>query len=316
MGRKGLIFLLLFFICSCKAERFNPVDPKSPYFRDQGAIVGTVYDWNAGYVEGARIELKPGLAFAISDASGQYQMSRTPTGSHAAVATRYWFCPETLQIEVFPASTAVVNFRLDHLPIFSDIRAATHNDNNIAGNDLYAVFFARVYDTDGWVWSDSVYCNIDSSLIWPMKDLGGDSFSLTLPEESLPDSSLEYLIGKRFTLLAIDNAGRSSVSDSFAVYRIIYEVPIALSPILYAPQNPVTFKWFRIDTLIEHTYTLTVEQIDSPDSVWVVEGIPSSSGEYFLPNRLPSGGSFRWCIKAVDTFGNSSRSRFEFFRVD
>ncbi|TET44459.1 carboxypeptidase regulatory-like domain-containing protein [candidate division TA06 bacterium] len=317
LRRTGLAVLLLFFICSCRAERFNPLDPESPRFKDEWVVAGTVRDWNSGYIEGVRIELKPGLMSGVTDGTGEYEIKKVPRGSYTAVASKEFCSAETIQVEVVPGSPTIVDFKLDRLPVFSQIRATTHDDSISTGNDLYAIFSAKVLDPDGWVLSDSVFLSLDTSMVWPMRDLGSDSFGLTLPDDSLPGNNLEYLIGRDLVLLATDNAGRRSISDSFGITRIIYDIPVALSPIIYAPQNPVTFKWSGIDVEFEFTYTLTVEQINPPENkIWVVEGISSNSTNYPLKDTLTLGGTFLWCMKALDSFDNSSRSRFELFTVD
>jgi hypothetical protein len=307
----------LLLLCSCKADRLNPLDPKSPRFKDQWVVAGTVRDWNSGYVDGARIELRPGLMSGVTNSAGEYEIEKVPRGSYVAVASKDFCSAETIQVEVIPGSPTAVDFRLDWLPAFSGIRATTHDDSMSSGNELYALFSAKVTDPDGWVLSDSVFLSLDTSMVWPMRDLGSDSFSLTLPDDSLPGSNLEYLIGRNLTLLATDNTGRRSISDAFGITRIIYDIPVALSPVGYAPQNPVTFKWSGIDVKFEFTYTLTVEQIDPPDDkTWGKEGISSDSTSFFLNDTLTLGGTHRWCIRTVDSFGNTSRSGFEFFTVD
>lgn len=317
LGKRGLAALLLFLLCSCRAERFNPLDPRSPQFRDQWVVAGTVRDWNSGYIDGARIELRPGLMSGVTNGAGEYEIEKVPKGSYTALASKVSCSSETIQVEVIPGSPTIVDFTLDRLPVFSQIRATTHDDSISTGNDLYAFFFAKVTDPDGWVLSDSVFLCLDTSMIWTLKDLGSDSFSLTLPDDSLPGNNLEYLIGRELTLTATDNTGRRSISDPFGITRIIYDIPVALSPLYYAPQNPVTFKWSGIDVEFEFSYALVVEQIDPPDNkTWIKEGIPSDQTSYFLNDTLTLGGTFRWCMKAVDSFGNTSRSRFELFTVD
>ena len=317
LNSRGFAVLLLLLLCSCRAERLNPLDPKSPRFKDQWVVAGTVRDWNSGHIDGARIELKLGLMSGVTDSAGEYEIEKVPKGSYTAVASKASCSSETTQIEVIPGSPTIVDFELDRLPVFSQIRVTTHDDSITAGNDLYAVFSAKVTDPDGWVLSDSVFLCLDTSMIWTLKDLGGDSFSLILPDDSLPDSNLEYLIGRNLTLTASDNTGRRSISDPFAVTRIIYDIPVALSPVSYAPQNPVTFKWSGIDVEFEFTYTLAVEQIDPPDhKTWVRQEISSDSTSFFLDDTLTLGGTHMWCIRTVDSFGNTSRSRFELFTVD
>ena len=314
---RGLAVLLLLLLCSCRAERLNPLDPKSSRFKDQWVVAGTVRDWNSGYIDGARIELKPGLMSDVTNSAGEFEIEKVPQGSYTAVASKPFCSSETTQIEVIPGSPTIVDFKLDRLPVFSQIRATTHNDSSSLGNDLYAVFSAKVTDPDGWVLSDSVFLSLDTSMIWTLKDLGSDSFSLTLPDDSLPGNNLEYLIGRNLTLIATDNTGNRSISDPFGITRIIYDIPVGLSPQVYAPQNPVTFKWSGIDVEFEFTYTLAVEQMDPPENkIWVKEGISSDSTSWPLTDTLTFGGAFRWCMKAVDSFENSSRSRFVRFTVD
>ncbi|TET81240.1 carboxypeptidase regulatory-like domain-containing protein [candidate division TA06 bacterium] len=316
LGKRRLAVLLLLLLCSCRAERFNPLDPRSPRFKDEWVVAGTVRDWNSGYIEGVRIELKPGLMSGVTDGTGEYEIKKVPRGSYTAVASKEFCSAETIQVEVVPGSPTIVDFKLDRLPVFSQIRATTHDDSISTGNDLYAVFSAKVLDPDGWVLSDSVFLGLDTSIVWPMRDLGSDSFGLTLPDDSLPGNNLEYLIGRDLVLLATDNAGRCSISDAFGITRIIYDIPVALSPRFYAPQNPPTFKWSGIDVQFEFTYTLTVEMLYPSDTTWVYGGISSDSTSYYQESdTLPPGG-FLWSIEALDLFGNSSKSRVEPFTVD
>jgi hypothetical protein len=157
---------------------------------------------------------------------------------------------------------------------------------------------------------------VDSSQSWKMTRLAGiDSFNLTLPDDSLPGSTLEYLTGKEIRVLAFDDAGQSSYSDPFSISRIIYENPIASSPTGSVPQNPVTFVWFTIRVAFDFTYTLTVQETYPTERLWVIEGRPPNSNDYLLPEVLEQG-YYLWSVKAVDTFGNTSRSQVELFWVD
>jgi hypothetical protein len=313
----GLLFLLLFFLCSCEAERFNPLDPKSPNFRDEATIYGSVLDWMGSPLEGARVEIVPGPYYSVSSLTGQYEVLDVPTGSYTLTASKDGFSADTGQAEATAASPARLDFRLDHLPACTELRATTHNDSNGSGNDFYAVFFARIYDSDGWIWGDSVYLTVDTTLIWSMKHLGGDScdsFSVLVTDDSLPGRTLEYLVGRSLRVHATDNAGKSSVSDAFGISRIVYESPVAISPSGTAPQNPVTFKWFTVKGEFDFTYTLTVEETYPNENTWIVENIPSTTNEYFLGVLLEPG-IYRWSIKAVDSFGNTSRSQVVAFMV-
>ncbi len=314
MRRTGLYILLLFFLCSCRAERFNPLDPKSPNFKDQGILTGSVVDWDGASVPGARIDLAPGSYYGVSDGSGAYEIEGVPTGIYSATATKNGFSAETLAAELAPGVSAVLDFRLDRLPIFYETKVTTHNDSTNTGNDFYAVFFAAAHDSDGR--TESLFVTVDSSESWKMARLAGtDSFSLTLPDDSLPGSTLEYLTGKEIRILAFDDAGQSSYSDPFSISRIIYENPVAKSPIGSPPQNPVTFEWFTIRVAFDFTYTLTVQETYPTERLWVIEGRPPNSNNYLLPEVLEQG-YYVWSVKAVDTFGNTSRSRKEQFNVD
>jgi hypothetical protein len=314
MSRAGSYVLLLFFLCSCRAERFNPLDPESPNFRDQCTLTGSVVDWDGAAVAGARIDLAPGSYYGISDGSGQYEIEGVPTGIYSAVGVKDGFSAETLAAELAPGASAVLDFRLDNLPVFHEIRATTHNDSTTTGNDFYAIFFAAAHDSDGR--TESLFVTVDSSESWKMTRLAGiDSFNLTLPDDSLPGGTLEYLTGKEIRILAFDDAGQSSCSDPLSISRIIYENPVARSPSGADPPNPVTFIWFTIRVAFDFTYTLTVQETWPTERLWIIEGLPPNSNNYFLPELLEQG-YYLWSVKAVDTFGNTSRSQMEGFTLD
>jgi len=317
MRRIGLLFLLLFFLCSCEAERFNPLDPKSPYFKDEATVYGHVVDWMGGPVEDARVVLEPGFYYGMSSASGEYSMSGVRTGTYTLLASREGFSADTHQADVTAGAPIRVDFRLDHLPACTELRATAHNDSSSSGNDFYAIFFARIYDSDGWVLPDSVFLTMDTTLSWPMIHIGRDScdsFGVLIPDDSLPGNTLEYLVGRSVCVLATDNASKCSVSDQFGISRIMYECPVAISPDGVAPQNPVTFKWFTVKGDFEFTYTLTLEETYPNENSWVVEGIPSNTNEHFLGVLLEPG-IYRWSIRAIDLYGNTSRSQVLAFMV-
>jgi hypothetical protein len=314
MRRIRLSILLLLFLCSCRAERFNPLDPESPYFKDEATVYGYVSDWVGTAVEDASILLQPGPYVGTSSVNGEYEISGVRTGTYTLVATRDGFSADTQEAQLQPASPIRVDFELDQLPIFAELTATSHNDSSPTGNDLYAVFFARIYDSDGWVWGDSVFVELDSTLIWPMGQENVDSFSVLIPDDSLPGGTLEYLVGRRVCVLATDNAGKCSASDPFGIYRIIYECPVAISPDGVAPQNPVTFRWFTVKGDFDFTYTLTLEETWPNQNSWIIEGISPDTNEYFLGVLLEAG-IYRWSVRAVDSFGNTSRSQILAFTV-
>jgi hypothetical protein len=314
MHRMRFLVLLLLFLCSCRAERFNPLDPESPYYRNEATVYGLIEDWGGSPVGDADVVLEPGPYVGISSVAGEYEITGARAGTYTLLATREGYSADTQQAQLSPSYPARVDLTLDYLPAYTELRATTHNDSSSTGNDLYAVFFARTYDSDGWVLGDSVFLELDSNLVWPMVQGNIDSFSVLIPDDSLPGGSLEYLVGRTVCVLATDNAGKRSVSDPFGITRIIYQCPVALSPDRVAPQNPVTFRWFTVTGDFEFTYTLTVEETWPNDNSWVIEGIPSNSNEYFLGVLLEAG-MYRWSIKAVDLFGNTSRSQVLAFTV-
>jgi hypothetical protein len=317
LNRSPLILLLLLLLCSCRAERINPLDPKSPLFKDEGAISGTIRDWSTGPVEGARIELEPGLFSATSGSGGRYFIEKIHSGSYTAISSKSFYSSETLLVDVRVGDTATFDFRLDHLAEFSGLRASTHDDSSGAGNELYATFEASVTDPDGFVVDTLVRLVVDSTLSRPMTYLGGHSFAVTLPDDSLPGGSLEYLAGRAIRLEATDDAGRRSVSDPFSISRIIYQIPMALSPIGNAPQNPVTFKWSGPKPGFQFSYALHVQEVfPSNTRSWVREGIPSDSTSFYLSDTLTTSGTFLWSIRIVDMFGNTATSQLEMFSVD
>ena len=126
---KSIIILfvsLLIGITGCinNADRDNPLDPKSPDYRNQGDISGKIYTYYQPYhpIEGAYIFVTPGNYWKISDENGDFIFENLPENQYTVVAVCSGYDNDSAQVDLKSADNEHIQFNLNGLPQILDYK--------------------------------------------------------------------------------------------------------------------------------------------------------------------------------------------------
>lgn len=305
------LWIIGLLLLSCEAERDNPYDPKSPLYRDEGALVGWVKTRTGKPIPGVVVEISPHNKFSVTDLDGRYEMKCLKSGESRVFASLKGYSRDSGEVTIKILKTDTLNFVLDCLPQFEHCLVRTYN---IINKNNQAEFETAVADGDGVVDIDSVSCWVEDILDTFRLEYDDGVYKKTIQAKTLPGNTLESLAGKDVFFIAYDKAGASSVSSPCAITRIIDEIPTLVEPVNFqiADKNP-TLVWNK--TLTSFPYSCRVEVMSTQLGViWSRDGISSNDTTVTVDENLEAD-DYSWVVWIVDEYGNHSRSITAGFKV-
>ena len=315
------IFLIL--SCSFNPERDNPLDPSSKLYKGTALLSGKIYSFYAPYqpLSNGSIFTIPGFYGSTSDASGEFEIKNIPFGHYKIVATKNGYAPDTLQTTVSGDQPNEINFHLDALPQFSEIKLFSYHVSQWwPTNDIYYLHVAlNIDDKDGLgdISSVIVQIPITNGVDTLKSSIRPGYFEKVYREEEIPINHLQELVGYPFYFKAIDRSNHFNLSKPIYLKRIIEETPIATSPQGLEISAPTpTLKWQSSSLLYSHTFTTNIYRDDGGviSTIWEKSNINSNLREITLNDSLAPGNYF-WTVSILDAFGDKSRSKEAAFRI-
>ncbi len=314
--------MLLFSNCWRNADRDNPLDPKSPLFRNTGIVSGTVLSYYAPNqpLSQATIILLPNFRSVFTDENGKYRLSDVPAGSYTLLVQKTNYSSDSAKIEVTAGQEIVRDFNLDALPLFVNPNVHSIHISRWFPqpyDQFYLNVEVKVIDADGANDIDSVFLLnanlrvIDTLKYQPQNDLYQSLQDLT--DRPL----LGNLVGKPMYIKAIDKAGFFSISQEVFLHRVISQTPTLISPISLAlVGNRPKLVWADANVNFTHTFEVNVFRADLPvpTPAWSLGNIPMDSTSTTVTDSLPAG-RYYWTVSIIDTFRNWSRSKEGSFQV-
>ena len=302
----------------------NPLDPLSPFFRNEGQLSGRVTTFYAPFrpLASVRIEVEPGLWGAVTDLQGQFVVPSLPAGDYLVRARRDGYAPDSARVTVAPGRPASVELSLDALPVFAAavVRSA-HIRRWWPLEDLYMILYeAEVSDPDGLADIQQVTVTSLSAAIALTDTLLPGSragvFSVSRTARELPTRSVHDLLGQTLVFVATDQPGNERRSEPVFLARVVEPVPdgLASDDTLSQGKN-IALSWNRTPVHFSATYRVEVVRNEvgiPPTLVWTASDLAQT--EAIITDPLPSGTYF-WTVAVVDSFGNWSRSREAVFVI-
>ncbi len=296
----------------------NPLDPRSPQFRNEGRLTGRVTTFYPPRqpLPSVRIDVVPGFWGAMTDEQGQFSMPSLPAGDYLVRARRQGYAPDSAQVTVAPGRPAQIELNLDGLPVFSSatVRSA-HISRWWPLDDLYMVVFeAQVSDPDGVADIDQVIVSSLSPSV-PLSDtlLPGPQtglFAISRSARDLPTRSVHELLGQALVFEATDRPGNTYRTDPVFLARVIEPVPDGLTaPDTLRAGQSIPLRWNQVVLPFSATYRVEMvrNQVGIPPTVvWTAADLIESQA--VVTDSLPAGTYF-WTVSVVDSFGDWSRSR-------
>ena len=323
---KKLMIILLacsWFICQCNPERDNPLDPESPYYRQQGYLTGVVHSI---YSENSRL---PDIAISCvelnlqtrTNANGVFTFPPLPQGNYLLIAAHSDFEPDTLNVIVVAGDTNQVSFSLDGLPVFNNLKVySSFVDHWFPGSVYQLHCEARVSDVDGPTDLDSVFIEIpEFSLEYELTfNFNTERFERVIVQDELSDLTIHQMLGFPIYFRAVDKLKNDRQSLPLYVARIIEETPVPESPEYFEEVGTQPrVSWLSPDYSYPVTYDVEIYYLFNNISslLWKLGQISPESSSVQVDDPLPDG-DYYWSIAVVDQQGNSGRSKEARFIVN
>ena len=314
---KKLYFLPFFLLLSCKPQRDNPYDPKSPEYIGKGTVKGRVTDMVGVPLCGAVVSTMPLELTTKTDSNGLFVLNPEP-GTWKLVANMTGYAPETTEVHITVDSTKEAIFLLNGMPMVQSAHVISEHEGRgwPAPSIYWAQVLGEVYDPDGIQDIDSVWVTVelDTSVLKRHLSYQNGIYGTIIYADSCPNRNLESLIGRSFVMYAVDKKGAMGISANFYLSRIIYSLPYVIRPIYGDTLNqgePIDFVWNGIEVSYPIVYRLIIRSWPGLDTILTKSGILDTTTT--IDSLLQA--EYYWRVEGTDDLGNISRSSATTFVV-
>jgi hypothetical protein len=307
--------------CVPDASHDNPLDPDSRAFSNSGTLSGNVLSFYQPYagISGALVTIQPSGIAGVTNSAGAFSVSGVPAGSARIIVSRSGYLTDTVDTKAVVGSESKVDIHLDALPVVGTCQVVTRKIDQWWPHAVFsALVSGTLTDPDGLGDIAGATLQVDTMKFAMTYVPDQQLYQVSIDAATLPQGSLEWLVGKPLTITARDRIGASTLGKSFSVTRIIQDTPILISPTALdtASASPLLV-WAQPTLQFPYSYKLELFRLDQglPSLLWSVSNVSASLSSFQYPNTLPTGVYF-WTISVVDEFGNLSRSKEGSFLVN
>jgi hypothetical protein len=315
----GLVALWL----ACNAPHDNPLDPSLG-----GNVEGRVLTRRATGIADAEVLVPAAGRIVRTDSTGSFGLYGLPEGSLELQLAADGYVAESVAMTLKRGRIDTLDAYLDGLPYLEDCRFTTHVQASWTTQPpftrlVYCQFTATASDADGKTDLDSVWVEIPA--IGYARRLDYDPyaqlFTQTLRAESLPDGSLETLMGQPVLFKVADQESAAVQAPPCYLSRIIDSLPAQVFPGGFQDtvSGDTTFVWNRFNYGCWVSYHCEIGRIINFEPAGVVAAFDQAGPQDTTYSYDPSGlasGDYYWTVEAIDEFGNSVRSAEEPFHVN
>jgi hypothetical protein len=312
---------LLLSGCVPDASHDNPLDPNSKAFTNTGTLSGNVLSFYQPYtgISGALVTVQPSGAAGLTNSAGAFSISGVSPGSVSLVVSCSGYRSDTVTSKTTVGTDTKVDIHLDALPVVGACQILTRKVDQWWPRAVYsAVISGTITDPDGSGDIAGATLQVDTMKLAMSFVPDQQLYQVSVDAASLPQGSIDWLVGKQLTITSRDRVGAAATGKPFSVTRVIQDaaVPIAPTALDTASTSPQMF-WTQPTLLFSYTYKLELFRLDQgiPTLLWSVSNLSSTLSSYQYPNQLTTG-TFFWTISVVDEFGNLSRSKEASFVVN
>ena len=178
---------------------------------------------------------------------------------------------------------------------------------------------ATINDSDG---VDRVWIKFRDVEIGSLLPVDDQNWRGHFPESNLNGFRLGEFIGHPFTLHHLDSAHFVGISEPFHLARVIYDVPVTISPDNFEllDTNRPVLEWEFYETDFSYNYKVEIWHVPEETSegvlVYQFENISSEFNTHPVDQLLPTEPQYLfWTITVIDEFGNEARSLTASFRI-
>lgn len=318
-------FIFIFIIISCEPERDNPYDPKSPHL-NYSQITGRVMTKVGNPIQNAQIALifksATKMISTQSDSNGNYNieyyyvLEQGDSVSLNAIKSSYADKQEVISISYKKKDT--VNFILDALPQFITESIISLHEQLLFPGDIFSVIFStRIIDIDGSGDIDSVFVVVPSlAKTFALDYYPGSIYRKTVPAESFPEASLEWLIGADCYFEVLSKMYLRTRSAPVQLNRVIYETLVQIEPFEDTVNNTFTCIWHSLQLSYPFSYGVEIYSLNGviPQLVY---SSPTIIDTFINITIVPVASlrQYYWQALIRDNYGNISKSNQILFYI-
>lgn len=330
-----VVVILLGWICLCylacewTPQRDNPLDPNSELYHplSPGSIAGVVRNLSgSSLLPGVVVNLESGSQGVVTGSDGSYLIENVADGQHWVRIHKEGYAEDSTQVTVSTGVTSTADFHMNALPYFDSVSVTLHRIRVVPSYDEYVTIYSRIIDIDGNISillpDTAVLAIFEGDTIGKLnysssQTSGTFSFGRDFPISELVSNSQD-IVGRPFTLIAIDQTRAFRISEPYSVARWL-DVPNPVYPMNQQAVPTPTLIWDPYSAAF--SYVQNTRIFDNLDAlVWDSLSIASGVVQVTVSDSLLTTNStypiyYYWTIEVVDIFGNAARSMKATFYV-
>ena len=323
---------LNYFACEWTPERDNPLDPNSELYHppSPGSITGEVHNLSGtSSLSGVWVSLESGGQGVVTASNGRYVIENVSDGLHWVRIRKDGYSDDSSQVSVQTDRIDTANFRMNALPVFDSVSVTLHRIYLYPLYDEYVTICARITDSDqniSTVTDTTILVLFEGDTLGKLnystnQITGSFTFGKDFPISDFSGISAQDIVGRPFTLIAIDQAGGNSISGSYSIVRYLDTPGVSYPVDLQTVSTPMpTLIW--VDPVLAFSYFQNVRVFSNTDAfVWdslliAPTIIQVTVTDSLLPTGIVSGiDHYYWTLEIMDLFGNTGQSRKAKFKV-
>lgn len=313
-----LIFFLLLLILFCSPERDSIYDPKSKYYKNNGTLLGYVFDNKERRIKDAQItilgEKNKNMLITKTDTNGFFQFVNIPLDSYFINIYKENYQKLNLSKKINNYQIETLYFRLNPLPYLKNCQIRSYyEERHILPESLSFHITCEIFDEN----LKEAYLLLTTGDTFYLNYLRNQIYERTITKEMI-NGNLDDLVGKNFKIYLISDFSDTLIYETPPLIRIIRELPEPISPIngeitSYQPrlifsQPPLYFSYtyfIKIYYLLNNRFPILCYQ----DSL-----IPKND-TIILVNDSLIAGLYLWRVGIKDEYGNKALSKEALFEV-
>lgn len=331
------VIIALYSGCSLNADRENPLDPKSPFYKPTSGLTGRITSFgdNPKGLSNVQVLLNPGAIATVSDDNGYFSFTDLEPGLYDIILQREYLKSIDSTVNIPPENLITANFSMNFLPLVDSLSLFTLRTINISTEfGEYEIFLnAVISDSDG---TENLS---DSAVVYWLNHADKVMFADDISQYSrlfthiidVEGTALNDYLGLSYYLQANDSAGDTVKSALVYVVRFIEEPMLAFTPSgIDTTGGKPLFTWHDPTVAFDYKYRLKLYTYPSPVQIFEevlydtsealveVDIITNTLGyiyKSFSPNDSLSLGQYMWTVQIEDLIGNISRSKQKIFEV-
>lgn len=315
-------FLMVLVLAGCQAPHSNPLDPDNPAYRIY-TISGTVADAGLSTkpTAGAMVSWPEENLHTLTGADGAFVLQCTRQKDGWLYIQKQGYAPDSVFLSWGTAKSLSTSRLLNRYPQMDSLYIYSSVRNKYSGTEYYLYFETYVSDTDDDIDTVRIACprlNIYKTL----NKINANYFEGRFSDFDLELTSFDDVIGKDFSIITVDRAGKTNQVGTSKVIRVINTEITTITPKNSdtLTTNVPLLNWTRFSPGFSFSYTVEIYTDETePVLQWRKENLSSEEISIKVDTPLtvsPANNNFFWVIWCIDEYKNRSRSKPAGFTIE